>query len=80
VFSILCCICIQWDIVTYIDFRQPWLRENVTDVMNEMNITHSDDQSVPLRNDLFDDGLHPNAEGYQVWADALQPYLDEVFG
>jgi len=69
-----------WDIVTYIDFRQPWLRENVTDVMNEMNITHSDDQSVPLRNDLFDDGLHPNAEGYQVWADALQPYLDEVFG
>jgi len=26
------------------------------------------------------DFLHPNAEGYQVWADAMEPVLKELLG
>jgi len=28
--------------------------------------------------DIMPDGLHPNAKGYQIWADAMQPLLDEM--
>jgi beta-glucosidase len=31
-----------------------------------------------LNQKLFSDGLHPNAEGYQVWADAMKPLLEEM--
>jgi lysophospholipase L1-like esterase len=31
-----------------------------------------------LNQKLFSDGLHPNVEGYQVWADAMKPLLDEM--
>lgn len=27
------------------------------------------------RIDLMPDGVHPNADGYRIWADALEPYL-----
>jgi beta-glucosidase len=27
---------------------------------------------------LFSDGLHPNVAGYQVWADAMRPLLEEM--
>ena len=31
-----------------------------------------------LNQKLFSDGLHPNVEGYQIWADAMKPLLDEM--
>jgi lysophospholipase L1-like esterase len=31
-----------------------------------------------LKADLFHDQLHPNAAGYQVWADTMQPVLDQL--
>jgi lysophospholipase L1-like esterase len=36
------------------------------------------DADGKFRKDLFSDGLHPNPAGYQVWADAMQPLLDEM--
>jgi lysophospholipase L1-like esterase len=34
------------------------------------------DGKVPL--DIMPDGLHPNEKGYQIWADAMQPVLDQL--
>lgn len=34
------------------------------------------DGKIP--NDLMPDQLHPNAAGYQIWVDAMQPLLDEM--
>jgi lysophospholipase L1-like esterase len=31
-----------------------------------------------LSKDIMPDALHPNAKGYQIWADAMQPLLDEM--
>lgn len=31
-----------------------------------------------LPKDIMPDFLHPNAKGYQIWADAVQPSLDEL--
>ena len=31
-----------------------------------------------LTKDVMPDALHPNAKGYQIWADAIQPTLDEM--
>jgi lysophospholipase L1-like esterase len=31
-----------------------------------------------LPKDIMPDALHPNAKGYQIWADAMQPLLDEM--
>jgi lysophospholipase L1-like esterase len=31
-----------------------------------------------LTKDVMPDLLHPNAKGYQIWADAIQPTLDEM--
>jgi lysophospholipase L1-like esterase len=31
-----------------------------------------------LTKDIMPDYLHPNAKGYQIWADAMQPLLDEM--
>lgn len=31
-----------------------------------------------LPRDIMPDALHPNAKGYQIWADAMQPTLDEL--
>jgi lysophospholipase L1-like esterase len=35
-------------------------------------------ESGKLNQKLFSDGLHPNVEGYQVWADAMRPTLQEM--
>mgnify|MGYP000291773271 FL=1 len=40
-------------------------------------LTHADGR---LRTELFMDALHPNVQGYQVWADALKPVLRELLG
>jgi beta-glucosidase len=34
------------------------------------------DGSIPT--DLMPDGLHPNEKGYQIWAEAMQPLLNEM--
>jgi len=31
-----------------------------------------------LDQSLFSDGLHPNVQGYQIWADAMRPLLTEM--
>jgi beta-glucosidase len=31
-----------------------------------------------IPDDIMPDHLHPNANGYQIWADAMQPLLDEM--
>ena len=31
-----------------------------------------------LPKEIMPDALHPNAKGYQIWADAIQPTLDEL--
>ena len=32
-----------------------------------------------LSAEIMPDFLHPNAKGYQIWADAIQPVIDKVF-
>lgn len=36
------------------------------------------DASGKIPNDVMPDQLHPNAKGYQIWADAMQPLLEEM--
>ena len=36
------------------------------------------DEHGKLRSDLLPDMLHPNEEGYRVWAEAIQPLLAEM--
>jgi lysophospholipase L1-like esterase len=31
-----------------------------------------------LTKEIMPDALHPNEKGYQIWADAIQPTLDEM--
>ena len=31
-----------------------------------------------LSKDVMPDYLHPNEKGYQIWADGMQPLLDEM--
>ena len=30
-----------------------------------------------LSPEVMPDFLHPNAKGYQIWADAIQPFIDK---
>ncbi len=36
------------------------------------------DAAGKIPNDIMPDQLHPNAAGYKLWADAMQPLLDEM--
>ena len=36
------------------------------------------DAKGEIPKDIMPDGLHPNAKGYQIWAEAMQPLLDEM--
>lgn len=36
------------------------------------------DANGNLPADIMPDALHPNVKGYQIWADAIQPLLDEM--
>lgn len=36
----------------------------------------NDDETQTLKTELFKDGLHPNAAGYEVWYSLMKPYLD----
>ncbi len=33
-----------------------------------------------ISRDVMPDFLHPNAKGYQIWADAIRPEIEKVFG
>lgn len=33
-----------------------------------------------LTRDIMPDFLHPNAKGYEIWADAIRPEIEKVFG
>ena len=33
-----------------------------------------------LTRDIMPDLLHPNAKGYEIWADAIRPQIEKVFG
>lgn len=37
------------------------------------------DAQGKIPNDVMPDQLHPNVKGYQIWADAMQPLLLEMF-
>lgn len=41
---------------------------------------HFFDATDQFRNDLFSDGLHPNADGYRVLCDAIEPTLARLMG
>lgn len=32
-----------------------------------------------LSAEIMPDALHPSAKGYQIWADAIQPVIDQYF-
>ncbi len=36
------------------------------------------DANGEIPRDIMPDGLHPNAKGYQIWAESMQPLLDEL--
>ena len=36
------------------------------------------DASGEIPKDIMPDGLHPNTQGYQIWADAMEPLLSEM--
>jgi len=36
------------------------------------------DADGKISKDIMPDALHPNARGYQIWADAMQPLLDQM--
>jgi beta-glucosidase len=38
----------------------------------------SDDGTLPK--DIMPDALHPNARGYEIWADAIDPVIKEMIG
>ena len=33
-----------------------------------------------LSKEIMPDFLHPNARGYTIWADAIRPEIEKVFG
>ncbi len=33
-----------------------------------------------MSNDVMPDFLHPSTKGYQIWADAIQPFIDKYLG
>ena len=36
------------------------------------------DEEGNIPKDIMPDGLHPNEKGYQIWAESMQPLLDEM--
>ena len=36
------------------------------------------DQDGKLPGDIMPDALHPNEKGYEIWAEAVKPTLDEM--
>ena len=58
----------------------PALAERIPNVVHlNINDAFLDENGV-LPRELMPDLLHPNARGYQVWAEAMEPTLSELFG
>ena len=68
---------VQMQNIKAVDAELPKLDDgNLTRVLNINDKFY--DADGKFRQDLFSDGLHPNAAGYKVWADAMQPLLDQM--
>ena len=49
------------------------------DLISFVNLyAHFVDESGVLRKDLMHDEVHPNAKGYKLWAETLEPILSEL--
>lgn len=58
----------------------PTLAERIPNVVHlNINDAFLDEKGV-LSRELMPDLLHPNAKGYQVWAEAMEPTLSELLG
>lgn len=63
--------------IKYVNERLPQLDDGrMTRVLNINDKFYDSDGK--FRQELFADGLHLNPAGYQVWADAMQPLLEEM--
>ena len=68
---------VQMENIRQVDAKLPTLDDGkMTRVLN-INAKFYD-AAGKFRQDLFADGLHLNPAGYWVWADAMQPLLDEM--
>lgn len=38
----------------------------------------ADDRGLPRKEYMFEDGVHPNEEGYRVWAESMDPILKKL--
>ncbi|VGO17704.1 hypothetical protein PDESU_06306 [Pontiella desulfatans] len=63
-----------------VNLRLPALAERIPGVVH-LNINEAFlDENGVLSRELMPDLLHPNTRGYQVWAEAMEPTLSELFG
>lgn len=68
---------VQMENIKAVDAELPKLDDGkMTRVLNINDKFY--DANGKFRQDLFKDGLHPNPAGYEIWADAMQPLLDEM--
>lgn len=60
------------------------VNEALSKLNGQDNVTYLDigekflEPDGTLSSDIMPDYLHPNAKGYKIWADAVQPTLDEM--
>ena len=60
-----------------------YINEEIKKLCAEFGHTYIDlypallDDEGYLRKDLSDDGLHLNANGYEIWTSMLKPYLEK---
>ena len=68
---------VQMDNIKQVDAKLPTLDDGkMTRVLNINDKFY--DAAGKFRQELFADGLHLNPAGYEIWADAMQPLLDEM--
>ena len=57
-----------------------WLADHPTRCLNRVTLLDIGgqflDQDGRIRKDLMPDGLHTNASGYEIWADAIEPLIE----
>jgi len=53
---------------------------NLVPLMTPITTANPDGSSDTTWKGLGKDRLHPTAEGYQIWADAMEPLLTKLLG
>ena len=59
------------------------INEEIQKLCNEFGCTYIDlhsnllDENGYLRKNLSDDGIHLNANGFEIWTSLLKPYLNK---